>query len=359
MSEPEVEKLQVGVLGCGPISQAAHFDALAKASNAELYAICDVAQDLRSNVAAAYGPTACYGNYDEMLDDPNVQAVIIATSDPFHVPASLDAISAGKHVLCEKPAAISVREVLDLGEAVKASGLVYHVGHMKRYDAGIQSAREFVENEIGEILGFKGWYCDSTHRYQVTDAVQPKIQKSINSKRPADDPKANLARYYMLAHGSHLIDIARYLVGEIVEVDAKLTKRFGAYSWFIDTLFADGFHGHLNLTVPVRMDWHEGFEIFGENGSVIAKTYNPWLFKSTDVEIFRERDASTIKPLGADGHFYRRQVEGFAAAVFGKEPENSSKIDDAIASVRTMSAISQSVLTKRPVRVADAMGEIR
>ena len=146
----------------------------------------------------------------------------------------------------------------------------------------------------------------------MTDAVQPLIVTSAKARKPSGNPKADLRRYYMLAHGSHLVDTARYLGGEIVAVEARLSEQFGAYCWFVDVDFASGALGHLDLTVAVRMDWHEGFQIYGENGSIIAKTYNPWYYKSSEVDIFREADGERHRVLGADGHFYRRQLEGFA-----------------------------------------------
>src|SRR3954470_5983830 len=92
-------RLRIGVLGCGQIAQAAHFEACRKARNAELYAICDLAEDLLAEMASIHHPAATYRDYDEMLADPNVDAVIIAIADQFHVPMALKAISAGKHVL--------------------------------------------------------------------------------------------------------------------------------------------------------------------------------------------------------------------------------------------------------------------
>ena len=83
------------------------------------------------------------------------------------------ALAAGKHVLCEKPIGVSVEEVEELAAAVKASGKVLQVGHMKRFDPGLEAARDFVRDEMGELLALKAWYCDSTHRYTMTDAVQP------------------------------------------------------------------------------------------------------------------------------------------------------------------------------------------
>ena len=352
------DKLRVGVLGSGPIAQAAHFESATKARNAELYAICDVAADLLERMACTHRPRKTFQDYGAMLADPDLDAVIIATADAFHVPATEAALKAGKHVLCEKPLGISVEQVEALKSVVAESGRVLQVGHMKRFDAGLQSARAFISEEMGQLLALKAWYCDSTHRYELTDAAQPLIVRSGTAKRPARDPKADLLQYYMLAHGSHLLDTARYLGGEILEVQARFSERFGAYCWFIDVAFDNGALGHLDLTIPVRMDWHEGFQIYGENGSVIGKTYNPWLYKTSDVDIFHESTGTTTRVLSLDGHFYRRQLEGFAATILDAAPMRGADVDDGIASVRAMVAVAQSVRSGKAVRLAEASGSV-
>ena len=358
MLKKQERRLRVGILGCGPIAQFAHFESAAKARNADLYAICDVAEDLVRRMGDTYQPVRRYHDYEAMLADTEVDAVIIATSDTYHVPASGAALAAGKHVLCEKPAGVTVEEVELLREAVQKSGKVLQIGHMKRFDPGLEAARDFVSGEMGEMLAFKAWYCDSTHRYAMTDAVQPLPILSASAKRPGESPKADLERYFMLAHGSHLVDTARFFCGDLVEVSARLNQRFGACSWFVDVTFANGCMGHLDLTVAVRMDWHEGLTIYGENGSVTAKTYNPWYYKSSDVEIFHEADAIYRRPLGADGHFYRRQLEGFADTILDGAPMRGADIEDGIASVRAMAAIARSVRSGRPVRLADVSGGV-
>jgi predicted dehydrogenase len=350
--------LRVGILGCGPIAQFAHFESAVKATNTQLYAICDVAADLVKRMGDTYLPTKRFEDYDTMLADPDLEAVIIATSDAFHVPAALKALEAGKHVLCEKPIGLSVEEVETLQKAVRKSGKILQIGHMKRFDPGLEAARDFVRDEMGEQLAFKAWYCDSTHRYTMTDAVQPLPILSAGARKPSDNPKANLRRYYMLAHGSHLVDTARFFCGEITEVNARLNEKFGAYSWFVDVAFANGCMGHLDLTVAVRMDWFEGLTMYGQNGSITAKTYNPWYYKSSDVEIFHEKDATYRRPLGADGHFYRRQLEGFAASILDGAPMRGADIDDGVASVRAMVAIAQSVDSGKPVRLSNVSGPV-
>ena len=70
--------LRIGVLGCGPIAQIAHFDSIKRARNATLYALCDRADDLRERMAAIHQPKAAYDDYDTMLADPQVEASMVS-----------------------------------------------------------------------------------------------------------------------------------------------------------------------------------------------------------------------------------------------------------------------------------------
>ena len=162
----------------------------------------------------------------------------------------------------------------------------------------------------------------------------------------------------MLAHGSHLLDLARHLAGDLVAVQARYSDRHGMRSWFIAADFASGCLGQLDLTIPVRMDWHEGLHIYGERGSVIAKIHSPWYFRASDVEIFSETDGMYHRPLGADGHHYRRQMEGFADVILHGTPQRGAAIDDGVASVRAMVAVATSVRMGRVVRLDEAEGGV-
>jgi predicted dehydrogenase len=357
MSE-EQRVLRVGVLGAGQISQAAHFEACRKANNAELYAICDVAEDLLERMFAVHAPRKAYADYDAMLADPDVDAIIIAIADQFHAPMALRALEAGKHVLVEKPMGVTVEESEDLCDAARTTGLVVQVGTEKRFDEGIAFAREFIREEMGEMLALKAWYCDSTHRYTMTDALQPMIEAGEGARRPEGDPKADLRRYYIFGHASHLLDTARFLGGEIETIRTRLVEKFGAYCWFSEVGFADGSVGHLDLTIKVRMDWHEGFQVYGEHGSVIGRTYNPWYYRSSDVECFSEKDGNYRRPLGADGHFFRRQVEGFAEAILDGVPMRGANAEDGLAAVRGMVAMTRSAQTGEAVRLSEVEGGV-
>ena len=126
-------ELNIGVLGCGQVAQAAHLESCTKARNARLFSICDVADDLRERMAWTHAPDKSFADYDEMLADPDLDAVIVATPDAFHVPASIQALEAGKHVLCEKPLATSAAAAQRCVSRAEERQLVLAVGMIRRF----------------------------------------------------------------------------------------------------------------------------------------------------------------------------------------------------------------------------------
>jgi len=348
--------LAVAVLGCGPIAQIAHFEAIRKARNAHLYALCDRAADLRERMAVVHLPQRVYADYGEMLADPKVDAVLIAVADQFHVPLALQTLDAGKHVFVEKPMAVAVEEAETLAGKVAETGLILQVGTNKRFDPGIAFAREFIRAELGELINLKAWYCDSTYRYTMTDNLQPLRAESEQALRPPGDPRSDRRRYLMFAHGSHLIDTARFLAGEIDAVRARLLTRADAYSWFVEVAFVNGALGHLELTASVRGDWDEGFVVNGSGGNVHAKTFLPWFHRASEVDCFSVRDGQIHRPLGADGHTYRRQIEGFADTILTGIPQHGAGVHDGLMALRTMVAIARSVDSGDWVRPAEVSG---
>jgi predicted dehydrogenase len=229
---------------------------------------------------------------------------------------------------------------------------------MRRFDPNIAYARDFIAGRMGEVLAMRAWYCDSTYRYEMTDALQPLMRSGRAPVRPEGDPKAERRRYYLLGHASHLVDLARFLCGEIVTVRAQLAEKYGAFSWFVSTELADGGIGHLDLTMAVRMDWFEGFHVYGEHGSVVAKGFQPWYLRSAEVECFSSADGSYHRPLGADGHVFRRQIEGFADTILSGAPQAGAGAADGLAAVRVLAAIGRSLETGETVRVTDVRGAV-
>jgi predicted dehydrogenase len=148
MTTPLENRLRVGVLGPGPSPRPLTSKPADGPETPISSASATWPEDLLERVAAIHQPHTTYTNYAEMLADPNIDAVIVAIADQFHVDAAVQALAAGKHVLVEKPMGVDVAGALRLRDATAASGLSLQVGSMKRFDPGIVAARRFITEEI-------------------------------------------------------------------------------------------------------------------------------------------------------------------------------------------------------------------
>ncbi|MGV9214387.1 Gfo/Idh/MocA family protein [Micromonospora sp. RB23] len=346
----------IGVVGAGLVAQTAHLTGVRKSTSATLYAICDAAEDLLRRVADIHRPVTTFADYDAMLADDKVDAVIVAVADEFHAALTIRALEAGKHVIVEKPMATTVEDAEAIAEAARRNDRIVLVGHEKRYDPGVAFARDFIRDEIGELIALKHWYGDSAYRYQMTDTLQPVIESSAASVRPPGDPKGDRQRYLVLAHGSHLFDTARYLGGPIESVRARLSTRAGAHCWFAEVAFANGCLGHLDLTVAVRMDWWEGFQVYGAEGSVVGRVFHPWYRRAAEVQAFSTRDAQFRQPLGEDAEVFRHQVDDLVSAATAGTALRGADAEDGLACVRGMVAMTRSVRSGDWVKLADVSG---
>jgi predicted dehydrogenase len=351
----DTRRLRLGLLGCGPISQAAHLDAIRKARNADLYAICDIAKDLTDRLAAVYQPQAVYNDFAAMLADPRVEAVVMAVADQFHVPLCRQALAAGKPVLVEKPLGTTVEECEDLRDLVVQTGLVFQVGNNRRFEPGMTQAQRFVREELGDVLTLDAWYFDSVYRYTMQDNLYPVPVETRKSKRPPGDWKADRQRYLLLTHGVHLLDTARFLAGPLLAVRARHRAHREMHGWSIQVEFASGALGSLSLISPRRGDFEEGFRVHGTHGSVSGQAPLPW-FQRARVECFKDGEYRRL--LGEDGFTFKRQIEGFADVILHGAPQLGASLDDGIAAVRALVAVSQSVASGERVRLADATGHV-
>ena len=349
MISKDDHRLNVGILGCGPIAQFAHLESCQKGKNVNLYAICDLAEDLRTRIQQIWRPQIAYGDYDAMLNDKNVDIVIIAVADAFHVPMALKAVRAGKHVLVEKPLSHSLEEAFLLKEEADKAKVMVQIGHMRRFDVGNEFAKDFIDNKAGELIALKVWYGDNAYRYTVTDNIQPQPITSTNAIRPNFNEKENKQRYYMMAHGSHLLDTALFFGGHIGSIKARLIEKSGIYCWFMDVEFMNGSPGHLDLSIAAKLDWHEGYQIYCTNGSVFGKGYNPWFYKSTDVQCFLADLKEYRSPLGEDGFSYRRQLEGLSESIIKGKMLKGTTIAAGIEITKGMIAVQRSVETGKAI----------
>ena len=219
-------------------------------------------------------------------------------------------------------------------------------------------ASRFIQQDLGGVIALKAWYCDSTYRYTMTDNLQPIPIQSTLSRRPSGNPKAEKQRYFMLTHGSHLVDMARFLGGEIEAVHARINTSFNTYCWYVETHFHSGALGHLELTIPVCGDFEEGFRIYGENGSVNGRLFLPWYHKSSEVECFSAKDRQFHRPLGEDSYTYKLQIEAFADSVMNGVVQVGASAEDGHAALQAMAAIARSVETGGRVNLIDVTGGV-
>src|SRR5262249_7747894 len=127
------------------------------------------------------------------------------------------------------------------------------------------------------------------------------------------------------------------------------------HGWSIQAEYASGAVGSLSLVSPRRGDFEEGFRAHGAHGSVFGQAPLPW-FQRARVEGFKDGEYRRL--LGEDGFTFKRQVEGFADVVLRGAPQLGATLDDGIAAVRGLVAVSQSVATGAPVRLADVTGPV-
>jgi predicted dehydrogenase len=138
----------VGLGYWGP-NLARNFDRL---PGAELRWICDQSQEARERFAPTFPNARVSGELDELLADPELDAVVIATHVPSHAPLALRALAAGKHCFVEKPLAYSVAEADQVVAAAREAQRVLMVGHLLEYHPGVQKLKEIAgSGELGDV----------------------------------------------------------------------------------------------------------------------------------------------------------------------------------------------------------------
>ena len=244
------------MIGCGKVSQNVHLPALAKSSRCRLVAVCDTSSEVASAVGRRYAVTGVYEKVDDLLADENVEAVLVAVGDPDHVQVALKALRAGRHVLVEKPLGMSVSECLPLCDAIQETGLKLQVGVMKRHDAGFEFARDSIRDQIGPILSFSAWYRASVDELVDESSLFLPVVRDPGWRRPGY--KLDREHYRLTAHGAHLFDGIRWLLGVPSVVHAMHAGRDGNDSWHGLLRLESGAIGHFELTVYIASEWSEG-----------------------------------------------------------------------------------------------------
>jgi Oxidoreductase family, NAD-binding Rossmann fold len=131
-----MDRLRVGVIGCGLIAQVMHLPHLRELDDRfEIAALCDLSRQVLDALGAYYGVTRRVTDWRELVALPDVDAVLVCTTGS-HAPQAIAAAEAGKHVLVEKPMCLTLREADAMIAAAERTGVTLMVAYMKRYDPG-------------------------------------------------------------------------------------------------------------------------------------------------------------------------------------------------------------------------------
>ena len=145
------KKLKVGIIGLGWPGRE-HLKGYKQCGNVQVVALCDMNAELAQEQADEHGIEAVYGDHKKMLKEAGVDAVSVCLPNFLHAPISLDALRAGKHVICEKPPALNVAEARRMAAAAKAGGLILQYALSQRFVAANKLAKDYVQKgELGEI----------------------------------------------------------------------------------------------------------------------------------------------------------------------------------------------------------------
>jgi len=150
--------LNIGVLGLGWPGRM-HSKAIESCSNAHLLAACDLNEERRIQFQDDHPSAILFDDYQKMLANPQVEAIVIGLPNFLHYQTTLDALRAGKHVLCEKPPTMHAEEMRQLKKEADDRGLVYMFGRQMRWDRHAQRSKKIVEEgRLGQIyFARSGW----------------------------------------------------------------------------------------------------------------------------------------------------------------------------------------------------------
>ena len=147
-----MKTLNVGIIGTGGIATWSHLPALKKQPDVKIFAVCDLIEEQAQKIARQYDVAHVFTDYKKLLEMDEIDAVHVLTPNFMHMPISVDALNAGKHVMVEKPIARTADEARQIIAAAKANGKKFTVSQNMRYDANPQILKRFADDgEFGDI----------------------------------------------------------------------------------------------------------------------------------------------------------------------------------------------------------------
>jgi D-xylose 1-dehydrogenase (NADP+, D-xylono-1,5-lactone-forming) len=317
----------VGLTRWGLLSTAAINDAILegirRSDVAEVVAVSSRDRERAEAYARERGIGRPYGNYDELLADPDVDVVYVALPNALHVEWAIRALEAGKHVLCEKPLSVDPREVERAFDAADRAGRLLMEGFMWRHQPQAKKLAELAhDGTIGEVR-------------------LARAQFSFTLTRD-DDVRwlGDLGGGSLLDVGCYCVNALRLVAGEPTNVLAqRVLAPGGADKRFTATLaFESGALGHFDcgFDMPMRRE----VEVVGSEGVLFLEP----AFGS-DEGVLRLRRSDVVEEIELPAtHRYQLEVENFSRAARGEEPPLLDRAES-VAQAWALAALLRSVET--------------
>lgn len=314
------KKVRWGVLGVAKIATVKVIPAMQRGASSEVAAIASRDAEKARRAAADLGIPKAYGSYEELLADPEIEAVYIPLPNHLHVPWSIRAAEAGKHVLCEKPVALSVAECRILMEARDRTGVKVGEAFMVRSHPQWLRARDLVRGgEIGSLRA-------------VMTAFSYYNDDPANIRNVPEWGGGGL-----MDIGCYPIQISRFLFGEEpVRVLGLLEHDPRMHVDRLTSAVLDFPSGHAVFTCSTQMTPYQRVQILGTRGRIeIEIPFNAppdrpcRIFTDSEAEEFPVCDQYTI------------QGDAFSLAVRG-EGEVPTPLEDSLRNMAVIEAVSRS-----------------
>jgi len=265
------DTLGFGILGAGLVSPF-HANSVRDAQGGELIAICDVDKERADKRAAEFDVPACY-DLDDLLANPAVDVVNVTTPNHLHHDAVLKCAAAGKHVLVEKPPAMSLEDVDEMVAACEKAGLKFGCTVQCRVRKATQAIKDAIDaGRFGKLLHadtYMKWY-------------RPADYYHMDAWRASRKSGAGVT----VQHAFHYIDLLQYLAGPVKRVEARMNNLSHPTVELEDTLAAfleyeNGALGVVQASTGLWPGTDLRIEINGEHGTAImvGETIETWKFQ--------------------------------------------------------------------------------
>lgn len=339
-----MERLHIGVISCSTMAQV-HMQAILNNPNAELSMICDIDVERLHAAAKRFSVQKAVTDYHEILDNPDVDAVIIVTPDQTHREITLAALAAGKHVLCEKPMALTLDDCKAMIDAAAKATTKLMIGQICRYTPGFIAAKNLIDRgEIGELFFVETEYAHDYEKIDMPWRLDP-------------------LRHGFLGGGCHAVDLARWIAGDPEEVFAyanhKLLPKYPTDDCTIAVMkFPNNVIGKVFVSTGCKRGYTMRSVFYGSKGTIITDNTSPFMtvFKeglSTEETLFSEFPQAHVipiqYPIAVNNHNAAGELEEFIDCIINNKPIRTTAVEGAKTVVASLAAIESSK-TGQPVK---------